>query len=532
MDEIIETIPAEERNNLLLEGAYIQSPTYPGFWVSYEDVRERFNQLVAAQDSSVLEDFDRIFQTAFPNAKFIDNYQQKDSEDIFRAVRVTPNKLIRVNTLKKEIELAYNSATIWKDNWKAFASLGSKGLKSKCISMGFSGIRHAVECLFKTQFIFMTGDTSNHEPPILISKNADNDIESAKSEKSEKFESSLAHMSFRKQGSYIGQGISNFAFFPKNGCSLGWDAAINTLATDVALEERWYYHDTEEEKRNKPILKNYLSYTFDRLVYEDDEETKMAEKETRMPKLKILTNENNALFNTGLVNSLYEPIYAIFKKNDGRNKSIIQPWIFVAFATANSRYQSIITDFPYRPSRAEYFTDPADLLYDVNAEKPTINWEHIICENVSRLPQGFIKRGAPEGYMFDDNIKSKDKDSQRLYYSKLATDIKGDDDWMQFLTTKFRNSLDIALSRVAWNYKTAIPVYYVADHKLTLLLPLALEKKGIIDVALVCEHKKDKKKKINNYVGRTIFTLQMAYNNARLITRPDSDWLMADMCDN
>lgn len=105
-----------------------------------------------------------------------------------------------------------------------------------------------------------------------------------------------------------------------------------------------------------------------------------------------------------------------------------------------------------------------------------------------------------------------------------------DDDWKQFLTTRFSNALDIALSRVAWNYKTAIPVYYVKDHKMQLLLPLALEHKGTIDVALVCNHKYDKEKEVNNYEGRTIFTMEMAYNNARLITRPDSDWLMADMC--
>ena len=63
-----------------------------------------------------------------------------------------------------------------------------------------------------------------------------------------------------------------------------------------------------------------------------------------------------------------------------------------------------------------------------------------------------------------------------------------------------------------------------------LLLPLALEHKGTIDVALVCNHKYDQEQEVNNYEGRTIFTMEMAYNNARLITRPDSDWLMADMC--
>ena len=39
-----------------------------------------------------------------------------------------------------------------------------------------------------------------------------------------------------------------------------------------------------------------------------------------------------------------------------------------------------------------------------------------------------------------------------------------------------------------------------------LLLPLALEHKGTIDVALVCNHKYDKEKEVNNYEGRTIFT--------------------------
>ena len=27
------------------------------------------------------------------------------------------------------------------------------------------------------------------------------------------------------------------------------------------------------------------------------------------------------------------------------------------------------------------------------------------------------------------------------------------------------------------------------------------------------------------YLGQTILTMNMAYNNARLISRPDSDWL-------
>lgn len=48
----------------------------------------------------------------------------------------------------------------------------------------------------------------------------------------------------------------------------GWDAAVNSLAVNLALEERWYYDDAD--KQNRPILKNYLSFTFQRLQYEDN----------------------------------------------------------------------------------------------------------------------------------------------------------------------------------------------------------------------------------------------------------------------
>ena len=43
----------------------------------------------------------------------------------------------------------------------------------------------------------------------------------------------------------------------------GWDAAVNSLAVNLALEERWYYDDAD--KQNRPILMNYLSFTFQRL---------------------------------------------------------------------------------------------------------------------------------------------------------------------------------------------------------------------------------------------------------------------------
>ena len=55
--------------------------------------------------------------------------------------------------------------------------------------------------------------------------------------------------------------------------------------------------------------------------------------------------------------------------------------------------------------------------------------------------------------------------------------------------------------------------------KLQLLLPLCLTSKAVADLALVVE-------KVNNiYRASTCLTLDMAINNARLIAKPDDEWL-------
>ena len=76
-----------------------------------------------------------------------------------------------------------------------------------------------------------------------------------------------------------------------------------------------------------------------------------------------------------------------------------------------------------------------------------------------------------------------------------------------------------------WNYKTAIPIYYPRTNSISLLLPLCLtNEENVADVALVIE-------KLNNgnYQGQTILTLDMAYQDARLICRPNSEWLTPDL---
>uniref|UniRef100_UPI00386DD29D DUF3825 domain-containing protein n=1 Tax=Ruminococcus sp. TaxID=41978 RepID=UPI00386DD29D len=75
-----------------------------------------------------------------------------------------------------------------------------------------------------------------------------------------------------------------------------------------------------------------------------------------------------------------------------------------------------------------------------------------------------------------------------------------------------------------WNYKTAIPIYYPRVNNISLLLPLCLTNNdNKADVALVIQ-----KLDTGNYQGQTILTLDMAYQDARQICRPNSEWLTTE----
>jgi hypothetical protein len=79
-------------------------------------------------------------------------------------------------------------------------------------------------------------------------------------------------------------------------------------------------------------------------------------------------------------------------------------------------------------------------------------------------------------------------------------------------------AIDRAKRRVLQNYKTAIPMYNRG--RVQLLLPLCLKNPSKADVALVVGREG------RVYKGYTVLTLDMAYNNARLLTRPDREWLI------
>lgn len=179
----------------------------------------------------------------------------------------------------------------------------------------------------------------------------------------------------------------------------------------------------------------------------------------------IIFSNDYALFNTGLFTKYYEPIYAY---QSGKNISFLTDYELGNIAVKE------------RPERANYFENPELLLFDWHCPI-SIQYSHIL-----------------------------DDDKNRKRIPKEILDRKD-------IINTLNGSIDTMKKRVSCNYKLAIPQYF--EGKIQLLLPLCLKTDDIPDIALTVT------KKDGYYQGHTCLTLDMAYNNARLIAKPESNWL-------
>lgn len=278
---------------------------------------------------------------------------------------------------------------------------------------------------------------------------------------------------------------------------------------DKALKEEWNFD--KQENSGLPILYNYLCYTFLRIKKEE--------------KICYTKDMQRAIFNTGLVDNKYIPIYALFSKN--KNK-IRNEWAFNSFIAEGEKSQIgkiSIVDFETKPKRAQYFDNPADLLYVVSETSNELmpNYEHIIEDNVDRLPIALLKELVSDKIEAPQSKEEFDSTGEfESYYNKYKEDLKEkikQKNNARKLVERFRSAIDVARNKVQWNYKTAIPIYYPKRDKISLLLPLCLVNYDVVDLALVVS------KGSGGYLAETIYPLDWAYKCARLICRPDSDWL-------
>lgn len=308
------------------------------------------------------------------------------------------------------------------------------------------------------------------------------------------------------------------------------DAEYIKLA-EMLPKEKWSFtHQRDIVGYDVNAIKNYIRNTFVRLLWED----KLILLKSNGEKASSMQDAYWAAFNTGLVDKRYNEIIAVFRQSERG----FTPWRLDAFNKVN---QGSANNFRLPPERAKYFRSLKDMCYDMtvpNAERPDIQSrrQHILYDRFHRLPVNVQKDYLGDRYeeyyeMLKDSTKWRDA-------KKIIDDKVGN---QRRLEAYLNTAVETSINRAKWNIRTGVPMYYLADGDMTILLPLALEqamnehtgkansdKELEYDLALVM-----KREEINNgaglveekYIAKTSMTLDMAYRNARLVNRPDSDWL-------
>jgi hypothetical protein len=268
-------------------------------------------------------------------------------------------------------------------------------------------------------------------------------------------------------------------FYPING---DFDEPFRVIASNT-MEGRdaWAFQQKVFIDRHPytqaPKLKNYLNYTFKRLLE--------LENITTGRYFFYSKDKSWICFNTGLQNSHRADLLAVFQQYQPKPGMAPLPttdWIFKACCTSTEHiYRNHFG--PEKPEIAWYSTDSRDFIFNTSYHLEKDSFDHLL-----------------------------ERAKERAGLQNASDEVA---------RTYLRGAIDGLVPKIKRNYKVAIPVYYVEESRMQLLLPFEAVS-NVNDVSCFVVERNDTDQV---YSLRTIFDLDKAYFSARLITRPDKEWL-------
>lgn len=268
-------------------------------------------------------------------------------------------------------------------------------------------------------------------------------------------------------------------FFAINGDYNEPFAAIARSTMDGL--EAWNFHQNRFKEKYKahsvPKIRNYLNYTFKRLVE--------LERESPGQHFSFSSDGEWITFNTGLQNKHGADLLAVFsayKANPDRPPQPSSDWVYKGCFSPTERqyidrFQSNVPDIAW------YSKDSRDFVF---------NTQYAIEKDV-----------------FDHLF---DRAKERAGLPNAPDDV---------VRNYLRGAIENLIPKIKRNYKVAIPIYYVEEGRMQLLLPF----QSVISAEDISCFLVDRDDDAEIYRLKTILDLDHAYFAARLITRPDKDWL-------
>lgn len=303
-----------------------------------------------------------------------------------------------------------------------------------------------------------------------------------------------------------------------------------------AEAEKWSFYD---DPQDYSILWNYISYTFYRLDFEG----------------KVYMDPNGAFaaFNTGLLSRRFgEDLLAYFEPYSGPGD---MKWKFVCFcsgtneAKTGQERKAVTLLAPLSLELPQYFSNLYDTMFDPSTKLES-NFMHIIRDNLARFPLNWLHKQCDDHQRTKvllaeiEEERTKCRDLRRLFgdqapevlesrrrqkelfhqLGEAVTDESDDAmcDLLMDMKDLFEGAVGRTMDRCRRNFKLAVPCYFPTRNVMSMLLPISFSraKNGAPCMALVAERQKN-----GIYLGRTVLTMRMAYNDARLLCRPTSEWL-------
>jgi len=264
----------------------------------------------------------------------------------------------------------------------------------------------------------------------------------------------------------INTDLFEFAYVPN------WYEHLETLAK-MALPESWCFKKPTHEMKNleTPILERYIHIIFRKqaIDYNSAGNPQTAEQYFHV--------ENElACFHIGLYTQRYKGIYACFEKNKRRDSML--DWYFRGFFDELSPFLKYTHPLPEKPA---YYMAQYGVNYNPSWQI-RVNIDHILgdTDNLDRIPDRMRK------------VKN--------------------------LPLLLETAVELARREAVINPGIVVPQGY--QGKVQYLLPICLRDMKKADLAMTLTIMD------GYYLGNTCLTLEMAYLNARVISRPVAPWLV------
>lgn len=278
---------------------------------------------------------------------------------------------------------------------------------------------------------------------------------------------------------------------------------IKNLHDELLPGETWKYAEPAQnvvrKKTEYEILESYLRTVFAALLQEHD-----VPRSLNYGKIKFSQDKDYALFNTGLLTKYATDVIVIgevYPKNKATNSNITLSNPVILTGGMEQLQENEFDILDGKVDMVSFFKEVSEIVYDANAEVDTSNIDklhHCIVEGIKRerFPQ----------------------ECEELY----------NEGNLVALTDQFKQAIQRSERIARRNYKYVVPQYRTTKtgNKIQFLMPIYMSSKyeGAPDFALVLSESIDKK---NNkfYKPETVLELAWAYNNARVICKPEDTWL-------